>query len=95
MLMAEPIETLGKNVKGAVSGLRKETYERALEKARDVVDLRLVELHVKTDERLSESQRDLLLREVEGAIMLAGAVSQSEHTRLQAKTRSISMLRIP
>lgn len=93
MKRAEALQVMEQDLKEVVSSLRTEEYNRALEKARDYIDLRAIELHVKKDSRLSAIHRDQLLRGIEDAIDEFPPSTQLEHSRLQAKTRQRSRWR--
>jgi hypothetical protein len=74
------------DLKEAVSSLKKEEYERALRLAHGAMNLRVIELQVMTDSRLSQEHRIRLLKRVEGALHGPSLRVQSEHSGLRTKT---------
>jgi len=64
---AEALQELEEDLKEAVSTLRQEEYRWAIEKARDPADLRVVEINMMKDSRLSPNQRGQLLKRLEDA----------------------------
>jgi len=83
----EAIQVVQQDLREAVSVVVRDEYEREMERAKDSVDLRIVQLWVMRDRRLSENHRARLLKSLEDAIHWLPPWTSSEHLRLQAKTR--------
>jgi len=64
---AEALQELEEDLREAVSALRQEEYKWAIEKAKDLDELRVVELSLIKDTRLSSGQRGQLLNSLEDA----------------------------
>jgi hypothetical protein len=77
---------MGRDLKEAISAVKKEEYQRALGRASDSTDLRVIELQVRTDVKLSMYHRSQLLGTVEAALY-ASMQAQPDHTRLLAKAK--------
>lgn len=68
MQKGEALQTMETDLEEVVSIMKKKEYERALCRANDAIDLRVIELHVRTDSRLSQGHRIQLLNRVEAAL---------------------------
>ena len=81
MQKGEALQAMEMDLKETVSLLKKEEYERALRRASDAIDLRVIELQVRTDTRLSQAHRVRLLSRIEVALNSPPLHVQTEHSR--------------